>query len=686
MKFLREYSEELRYLKGVGPTIASIFKKLGIVTVGDILLYFPRDYSDRRRIDKIRDSLSKDKVNLIVRVIAQDTIGWGRKKTLKVFVEDDTGKASLVCFGRNFLSRVLVPGKKFFVSGSFSYKYGEIQSSNFEIEPLSDEFEGIVPVYPLTEGLTQRLVRRVTKAALSFVDDNISDEIPLYLRDKYNLPRRSLAIREIHFPSSLEILEDARRLFAYEEFFYLQLLLLKRRNRRKSMNRTRSTINFKLKRRLILRLPFELTEDQNRVLKEIERDLFSDRPMSRLLQGDVGCGKTLVAFLAAVSVVEAGEQVALMAPTELLARQHAENAAKLMEPLGIRVALLTGNVGSRERNYLLKSLKEGNVDVVIGTHALFSQDVEYKKLGFVIIDEQHRFGVLQRVSLTSKGKNPDLLLMTATPIPRSLSLTYFGDLDVSVIKTMPRGRKPVITHLAREGNEEKVYNRVRVELNKGHQAYFVYPLIEESEVLSLKDAENMFNILKSEIFLDKRIALIHSRIPEDEKRARMESFVRGDTDILVATSVVEVGVDVPNATCIVIEHAERFGLSALHQLRGRVGRGNDQAYAFLIYSKNLTENGVRRLKVMMETTDGFRIAEEDLKIRGPGEVLGVKQTGFLKFRVADMGRDANLLVSAREDVFTIISSDPALLNPDHLVVREVLKRVPPITDDILAGG
>ena len=690
MKFLREYTQELRYLKGVGPVVASLFKKVGVTTIGDLLLYFPRDYSDRRDIDKIIDSLKKERVNLIVRVIAQDAIGWGRRKTLKVYVEDESGRAALVCFGRNFLAKLLVPGKWFFVSGNFSYRYGEIQSTNFEIEPLSNEGSlpemGILPIYPLTEGLNQRLVRRVVKMALEFVDDGIRDELPPSLIRKYSFMRRARAIKEIHFPESLEAVREAKRLLTYEEFFYLQLFLLRRRHKRRSIRRVRNSIGYKLKEKFLMRLPFELTEDQKKVLREIENDLFSDKPMMRLLQGDVGCGKTLVAFVAALSVVEAGEQVAIMAPTELLARQHADNAARMLEPVGINVALLTGSVGSRERNYLLDSLKSGRIDILIGTHALFGEDVQYRKLGLVVIDEQHRFGVLQRVSLTKKGENPDLLLMTATPIPRSLSLTYFGDLDVSTIRTMPYGRKPVITHLAREGNEEKVYRRVRQELDKGHQAYFVYPLIEESESLSLKNAEAMYKFLKGEVFSDKRVTLIHSRIPENEKRERMELFVKGEVDILVATSVVEVGVDVPNATCIVIEHAERFGLSALHQLRGRVGRGNDQAYAFLIYSKNLTENGIKRLKVMMETVDGFRIAEEDLKIRGPGEILGLKQAGFFKFRVANMDTDTGLLIAARRDVEQIVGIDPGFLSGENTVIREVLSRVPPFSDTLLDGG
>ncbi len=687
--FLREYDRDVRYVKGVGPNIAKLLGKLDIVTVPDLILHFPRDYVDRKKTDLISDSLKKGNVNLLVRVIAQDSIGYGRKKTLKVYIEDDSGRASLVCFGRNFLAKVLIPERLFRVYGSFTYRYGEIQSTNFEIEPFSEHsenFERIVPIYPLTEGLNQRLMRRIVANAFNLLDSRIDEEIPAYLREKYLFPPREEALRRIHFPEDFDSLEISRKLLAYEELFYLELFMLRKKKKRKAVRRKRSAVSHRLKNALIRRLPFRLTDDQVKVLEEIEKDLFDTKPMMRMLQGDVGCGKTLVAFLSALSVIESGEQVALMAPTELLARQHAENAARLLEPIGIRLGLLVGGMSERERLYIGEALRTGEVDMVIGTHALFSSDVKYRKLGLIVIDEQHRFGVLQRIALAEKGKNPDLLLMTATPIPRSLSLTFFGDLDISTIRTMPEGRTPVITHLAREGNEAKVYDRVRAELNRGHQAYFVYPLIEESESLDLKNAQNMFEYLSKEVFKDWKLTLIHSRVPQEEKKRRMDDFVNGKCQILVATSVVEVGVDVPNATCMVIEHAERFGLSALHQLRGRVGRSSFRSYCFLIYGKNLTESGIRRLRVMKETTDGFQIAEEDLKIRGPGELLGIRQSGPLRFKVADLTSDTVLIENARRDVEEIIEKDPGLLSPRNLTVRKVLERVPPYDDSLLAGG
>jgi ATP-dependent DNA helicase RecG len=448
-------------------------------------------------------------------------------------------------------------------------------------------------------------------------------------------------------------------------------------------------------------------------LIEINRDIdrgYGDpaaaAQMSRLLQGDVGSGKTLVSFLACLRVADWGGQSAVLAPTELLSRQHAENAAKLLEPVGVTLAFLTGNVKAAGRSALLSALKEGKIDIVIGTHALFSRQVVYRDLKLAVIDEQHRFGVLQRTAIMEKGGNasggavpPHLLMMSATPIPRTLALTVFGDLDISTIRTMPQGRLPIITHLARQGNEQKVYDYVRRELEKGRQAYFVYPLIESSDpdseqkaayTANLKSAEEMYRRLSQEIYPSYPAALIHSRVEETEQREIMEGFRKGDIRILVATSVVEVGVDVPNATCMVIEHADRFGLSALHQLRGRVGRGTEQSYCFLVYGSKLTDEGKARMKVLHEHTDGFLIAEEDLKLRGPGEIggtssartgsAGIQQSGYLTLSIADPVRDTKLLDQARSDAFDLLRRDPQLLSGSAAPVRELWKRAPPFRD------
>jgi len=429
-----------------------------------------------------------------------------------------------------------------------------------------------------------------------------------------------------------------------------------------------------LQKKLLERLPFSLTAGQAQAVDEINGDMAANIPMARLLQGDVGSGKTLVSFLSALRAIEENAQAAIMAPTELLARQHAENAARLLEPLGLHIAFLTGNIKAAGRKELLKNLADGSIDIVVGTHALFSGDVEYKNLKLVVIDEQHRFGVTQRSLIMSKGKETGLLMMSATPIPRTLALTVFGDMDVSVIKDMPPGRKPVKTHLAKESNEKKVYDFVRGELEQGRQAYFVYPLIEGGD--EIKDAVSMADRLAKEVFPKYKTALIHSKVAEDEKKQTMDDFRKGEIKILSATSVVEVGVDVPNATCMVVEHAERFGLSALHQLRGRVGRGQDQSFCFLVYSDELTEEGKTRLKVMLENSDGFVIAEEDLKLRGPGHIAGTEQSGYLVLGIANPIRDIEELQRAREDAFSIMENDPDLLLADHRVIAKVLEEAP----------
>ncbi|MBN2738519.1 MAG: ATP-dependent DNA helicase RecG, partial [Spirochaetales bacterium] len=671
--FLAENKEDIQYLKGIGPRLKEIYAKLGIKNIADLVQHFPRDYVDRSRVDKLKDALKKESINVIVKVIAQDYIGWGKKRSLKIMVQDESASAALLCFGRNFLAANFSPGKHFLITGQFKYRYSELQCSAFSYEALEEEnadFDQIIPLYPLTAGLKQNQLRQSIKKALEKVKDHCHDQLPAHLAIKYNFPGRFEAIRNLHFPDNPEALEKAREFLKFEEFFYF-LLYLNRRNQKDEIQRGKTRkIPFALKTRLLERLPFKLTPAQKQALLEIELDILGRIPMARLLQGDVGSGKTIVAFLAALSVIEAGEQAVIMAPTEILARQQAEKAAQLLEPLGISIAFFSGSTTGEPRKYLLEALKQGEIDLIIGTHSLFSDDVAYKNLGLVVVDEQHRFGVLQRLSLVQKGRDADLLLMTATPIPRTLALSVLGDLKISEIRHLPEGRKEIITHLTRHGNEEKVYQRVRQELLLGHQAYFVYPLIEESDKVDLKNAEAMYDLFRTKIYPDFKVAMIHSRLNDDEKIQVMRDFSKGAIQVLVSTSVVEVGVDVPRATAMVIEHAERFGLSQLHQLRGRVGRSDLQSYCFLIYAARLTEQGIQRLKVMKETTDGFKIAEEDLKIRGPGELLGLKQAGGLRFRIADLMADFSLFTRAREDIQALLSDDPGLLKPANRVVQE----------------
>jgi len=686
---LRSITTPVKSKQRITSAALSAFARLGIHSAADLLLHYPRDWEDRTKTVPLSE-FNKARVCTVVTVVAHDWIGYGRMRTLKAYVEDESGRAALLCFNRPWLDKQLVTGAKLRLWGRFYYKYGEIQSGSFEIEPLENNTEsgGLLPVYPLSSGLTQTQMRRFLSRLLEQYAAKIENELPQEIIERDSLLQKSEALRAIHFPDSNDELERAKKTLIYEELFYLEVMVGKRVIERKGKknnavfgNSAEEAPFTQMQNRLLERLPFSLTEGQSDAVKEINFDMSSNVPMARLLQGDVGSGKTLVSFLAALKAVEGNGQAAVMAPTELLARQHAENAGRLLEPLGCRIAFLTGNIKAAGRKELLKNLKAGEIDIVVGTHALFSKDVTYKNLKLVVIDEQHRFGVTQRSLIMSKGDNPGLLMMSATPIPRTLAFTIFGDMDVSVIKDMPPGRKPVKTHLAKESNEKKVYDYVRNELEQGRQAYFVYPLIEGGD--EIKDAVSTADRLAKEVFPKYKTALIHSKLPEDEKRQTMDDFRKGKIKILAATSVVEVGVDVPNATCMVIEHAERFGLSALHQLRGRVGRGQDQSYCFLVYSDELTEEGKTRLKVMLENSDGFIIAQEDLKLRGPGLITGTEQSGYMFLGIADPVRDIEQLERAREDAFSILESDPGLVLENHRVIARVLEEAPPFGEVVL---
>jgi ATP-dependent DNA helicase RecG len=695
---LRSINAPLTDIQGIGQKMmkesAPKLARLGILNVAGLLCHYPRDWEDRRFNVPISE-FRRDKVCTEVTVIAHDWIGFGRKRTPKVYIEDESGRAALVGYNRPWLGKQMAVGGRFRVWGGFEFKYGEIQSSAFEFEDSSkaENFGRMIPVYPLCAGLIQTTLRRFTANAIKQYASNLENELPDEIIARDNLLPKAGAIRAYHFPSSPEELEQARKTLVYEELFYLEIIVGRRAlGRRGSGIRDQGSGLSPLQQRLIERLPFSLTAGQQKAIAEINTDISDIAPsgasggfsMARLLQGDVGSGKTLVSFMAALRTADNGGQTALLAPTELLARQHAENAARLLEPLGLRIAFLTGNIKAAGRKDLLKHLAAGEIDIAVGTHALFSKDVNYKNLRLVIIDEQHRFGVTQRALIMAKGIDvtPHLLMMSATPIPRTLAMTVFGDMDVSVISDMPPGRKPIITHLARESNEQKVYDFVRDRLNEGSQSYFVYPLIEsddENETV-LKDAVSMAERLAAKVFPGFTVALIHSKLDEEEKRLTMERFRNGEIRVLVATSVVEVGVDVPNANCMVIEHAERFGLSALHQLRGRVGRGQDQAYCFLVYSDDLTDDGKARLKVMLENTDGFVIAEEDLKLRGPGQIAGTEQSGYLNLGIANPILDIDALTKAREDAFSIVRNDPGLVLDSHRIIARVMEEAPPFAD------
>ncbi len=681
--FLRELRQPVSALRGVGPQVAVRLARLGIVSVADLLQHFPRDYEDRSRFVPFSRFSSEPRVFTVAEVVGHEWFGFGRLRTLKIRVRDESSEAVLLCFNRPFMEKSLPVGARIAVGGKFTFRYGEIQSSAFEAEALApgaDPSNGLLPLYPLTEGLAQGPLRRIMRAAMDAYGSHVEDELDARLIEARGLARKAAALRAIHAPSTPAERDQARATLAYEELFWFQLAVARRAQARRRQVSRRNEASGLLADRLLRRLPFALTADQRRALDEIVADMRGEHPMARLLQGDVGSGKTVVALLAALHAVESGAQAAIMAPTEILARQHAATAARLVEPLGVRLAYLTGNIDDAGRGPLLAALASGQVDIVIGTHALFSADVAYRALGLAVIDEQQRFGVLQRLALHRKGEIPDVLMMTATPIPRSLALTVFGDLSVSEIRSMPPGRKPVKTHLVRAANEKRAYDFVGRLLAEGRQAYFVYPLIGESERLELKNAEKMAARLADEVYPGVAVGLVHSRLKDEEKRRAMDDFTSGRTRVLVATSVVEVGVDVPNAAAMVIEHAERFGLSALHQLRGRVGRGEAQSYCFLMYSEEPGKDAVARLKAMLETTDGFVLAERDLEIRGPGELSGTAQSGSLRLRVADLSRDMRILKEARSDAFALVAEDPGFLEADHAVYRAVLERAPPFSE------
>jgi len=692
---LGELTVSVARLKGAGPAAVRDLAKLGISTVAQLLEHLPRDYVNRRDEVTFHQGLAAGKaVNTVAQVVLHSHFGPTHRPTLKLHVVDREGTAAeLPCFNRPFLEKTWPVNAWVWVYGVPETKFGSLQIPAFELDlpppgyepgaPLGDAGT-LVALYPLAGTLNHAVVARlVAQAWHDYVPEPFEDELPPDYTARHRLLALDPALRTLHRPPALAALADARRTWIHRELFHLQTAVLRRPNALRTAGRPATKLPPTLRLHFLERLPFALTPDQSTVVAEIDADLASERPMARLLQGDVGSGKTLVAFLSALPLIEAGHQCALMAPTELLALQHAENAAKLLDPLGVKIAFLSGNLKAAGRGLLLAELAAGRIDFVVGTHALFSEGVEFKSLRYVVIDEQHRFGVIQRQALTKKGEDPDLLLMSATPIPRTLALTAFGDLRTSTIRTMPLGRKPIVTHTNKMSNQTRVYDFVARELAAGRQAYFVYPLIEASEALDLKDAASMAEHL-ADVFTGYRVGLIHSRLDDEARRSVMEDFSGGKVAVLVATSVVEVGVDVANATCMVIEHAERFGLSALHQLRGRVGRSDLQSYCFLVYGETLTDDGKTRIRVMMETTDGFKIAEEDLKLRGPGDIAGMKQSGFLKLKAADLGRDLGILVGCREYLSELLIRDPGFLEPAQAGLRKLWARCPPFSDELVA--
>jgi len=679
LKFL---FSDVRYLKGIGPNKAKALQEHNINNVLDLFFYIPRKYLDHSKIVPISQLKEGETVTVIGQVTSFGFM-YGRKRRYIVNIQDQTGHLELVWFsGYKFLDGLFEEGDVLSVTGKVGFYDGfQITHPEFEIisgpedEPIHTQ--RIIPVYPETAILKRiklhsRGLRRVIKQALDQFRHIKCETLPKELRQEFGLLGLGEAIAQVHFPDSFESIERGTNRMAFEELFYLELLLAARHHKRATQE---PGISFpppkRLGRKLLDNLKFELTRAQKKVLKEIYADMEKPHPMNRLLQGDVGCGKTVVALLTMLGAVEAGYQAALMAPTEVLADQHGFSLAKMLDGMGINLTVFTGSVIGKNRQALLEKIADGGTDIVIGTHTLIQEKIEFAKLGLAVIDEQHKFGVAQRGQLIKKGLHPDILVMTATPIPRTLAMTAYGDLDVSIIDEMPPGRNPIKTSFVPMEKRDKMFSFIKDQVKAGRQVYIVYPLVEESEKLDLKAAKESYEKLKTEMFPDFKIALIHGRLKGADKTRIMADFKAGRIDIITATTVIEVGLDVPNANVIVIEHAERFGLSQLHQMRGRIGRGKYKSYCFLLSDDKLSQDANARLTTLCATNDGFKIAEADMTIRGPGEIMGTRQHGLPELKVATL-MDAKMLSLARQSAFKIISDDEMLMKPDNRLLREVL--------------
>lgn len=669
----------IRYLNGVGPVKASRLERLGVRTLGDLLFFFPRRYEDRRRIVPLKDLQADTVAASIVTVVSTDSRLSVKKgiSLTRAIVSDGHGLASALWFNRKGLDRLLTSGTKVALYGKIAREGGMAQFVAPEFEILGEDqvpvqIGGIAAVYSLTAGLSDRWLRKIIRRLLDQVLPELEDHMPESLLRDLDLEPLGPSIREMHCPVSPESWKRARRRLAFDELFMLQIgLAIRRRSVGELRGAPRLPMGGPLRRKIENSLPFELTEDQSRVLAEIGTDMSSEVTMNRLLQGDVGSGKTAVATLAMMQAVDGGTQAALMVPTSILAQQHAIRLKSFLEPHGVRVGLLTGGLSAKERRVLLKEIAEGSVDLVIGTHAVIQEDVVFHRLGLIVIDEQHRFGVLQRGALGGKGEMPHVLVMTATPIPRTLALSVYGDLSVSVIRSMPEGRIPVKTRWIGEHKVDDLYGFLDSEMDRGRRVFWVCPLIEESEHLNARPLEERFDFLIRR-FGSEKVSMLHGRMPMEERRSVMEGFASGERPLLASTTVIEVGVDVPEATVMVIEGAERFGLSQLHQLRGRVGRSDEQSWCFLL-GKPGTHDGNRRLEAICSSSDGFEVAEADMAIRGPGEICGTRQHGLTDFKVADLIRDGELLSLARRIAIDMVDRDPAL---DSIpAVREMVFRM-----------
>jgi ATP-dependent DNA helicase RecG len=716
------WEQPVQYIKGIGPRRAQQLGRLGVRTLEELLYFLPWRYEDRSRLSAISElSPGQDQtIDGIIQSVQLVVTHRKRFQIVELLVGDATGSIVAKWFNQPYLKKLFQKGQRVMLSGRVkvnSFHGYELELENPVFELLDEESDPsdeagaaalhtgrIVPIYHETQGLSSRQIRILMRQALDVFSSKIPEKLPAVLIAAYRFPGLSESLEQVHFPpqeTGLELLAGARtpahQRLIFEEFLLLQLGLgLKRAKNRLekkvglsktgpdgSVSIERRPVSDRLYRRFVDGLPYRLTAAQGRVLEEIKRDMAGSHPMNRLLQGDVGCGKTVVAMAAMALAVDRGDQAALMAPTEILAEQHYLTIKKWVEPLGLSATLIIQGLPGRARRTAQKNVEEGMANLVVGTHALIQEGVRFHRLGLAVIDEQHKFGVMQRASLTRKGYHPDVLVMTATPIPRTLALSVYGDLDLSVIDEMPKGRGPMETRLYREPQRSLAHDLIREQIRRGRQAYVVYPLVEESEKTDLKAAVKMARQLQQETFAHQKVGLLHGQMKTAEKERIMEEFKKGRIQILVATTVVEVGLDIPNATVMLIEHADRFGLAQLHQLRGRIGRGPDPSYCLLMAGlpqadpstpAGLTEESERRLKILVRSQDGFVIAEEDLALRGPGEFFGTRQSGLPGLRVADILRDADWLQKARRESQRILERDPFLRSPEHGELRESVFR------------
>lgn len=672
----RDIHDPIQYVRGVGPRRAELLERLGLRTVRDLLYFFPRKYHDRRNLVRIADAKPGQQTMVVGDVMKVNLHRRGRGKgVLSVLVSDDSGQLKAVWFNQNYLADRFDTGDTVLLWGAVRLYNGlEMVNPGFEhvgMEDhggiaLGDEMARLMPVYPLTEGLSQGQLRPILRAALDDYGASAPDVIPPELRARHGFPPIKEALVQAHFPDSVEAKDAVKRRLIYEEFLILELAVALRRRKTRFAEGIAFRTPPEFDRRIRKLFPFQLTPSQDAVLEEIKADMRSPVPMNRLLQGDVGSGKTVVALYAMLLAVTNHYQAALMAPTEILAEQHHRTIGHMLADSRVRLRLLTG---ASDRREVLAEIERGDVDIVIATHAVIEQDVTFHRLGLVVIDEQHKFGVMQRARLRWKGRSPDVLVMTATPIPRTLALTLFGDLDVSTIRQLPPGRKPVITRRYPPGQLGRAYDFIRSEAAGGHQAYVVCPLIEQSEALDLRSAIDTANELQKNVFTEFRVGLLHGRMTAEQKDNAMTAFARGEINVLVSTIVVEVGIDVPNATVMLILHAERFGLAQLHQLRGRIGRSTAQACC-LLCAAPASDDARQRLDILCQTTDGFRIAEEDLRLRGTGELFGTRQHGLPDVRIGDFVEDIGILELARDDAAALVAADPPLVQPEHAPLRE----------------